>query len=518
MQRVFHHFKLAGFDHPVMVTENGIIQSIREQDQPPRDVDVDLGGRWMLPAFNDSHCHILPTGLDLQKLHLGPCQTPEEVLDAVRAKLPEIEPGQWLHAVHYDQTKFADAQHLHRDQLDAISHEVPILLRHVNGHASVANSAALQAAGVQPDTADPTGGTFVRDESGRMTGVLLERAHEMVTSKAPEPSLEAMVDAILLASREMAKFGITAASDMMTGRWHLLKELEAYRIAAERGSPVRFTLWMQWATVLGPRGFRPNQIREIVSLMDPKTCAIGGLKIFADGAIGSATAAIYGRYETEPDDGRTESGTVIYPPEKLKTMLQAADEAGYAVAVHAIGDRAVDLTLDAFESTRNPAIHRLEHAMVLSDPQIERLARVGCFVTMQPEFLHRFGHAYRKQLGEDRAFRLKRFRSVKDAGLRLAFNSDRPIVLGDPWIGIRTAESRPEGFDPSENVTRAEAIAAYTEMGAVINRQESWLGWLKPQYAADFCLYADDPHAISSPEVLAVFRGAERTHSVEGSE
>ncbi len=504
MRKIFTNFKLAGFEHPLMVVQDGVIESVSEEAGVIESPATDLSGLWMLPAFNDSHCHILPTGLDLQKLHLGDCSTHEDVLDAVRHRLGQMEDGAWLHAVQYDQTKFEGAAHLHRDQLDAISGETPILLRHSNGHASVANSAALRAAGIEESVADPGGGTYVRDENGRLTGVLLERAHEFVTSRAPEPSLEEMIEAILAACTEMSRFGITAASDMMTGRWHLLKELEAYRLASERGSRVRFTLWMQWASVLGPRAFKANQIQEQIGLMDERLCSVGGVKIFADGAIGSATAAIYGRFETDPDDGRTESGQLIYNPAKLVEMVELATRRNYAVAVHAIGDRAVDRTLDAFEASGQASRHRLEHAMMLSDEQIKRLARAQCLVTMQPEFLHRFGHAYKVQLGE-RAAQLKRFRSVKDAGLTLAFNSDRPIVLGDAWVGILTASGRPEGFDPAENLTRAEAIEAYTRMGAIINSQGDWLGQLAPGHVADFNLYAEDPLISNVPKVKATY-------------
>lgn len=514
MQQTYTNFRLDGFNHPVMHVLDGVIESLQEEGEELSGTVHDLGGAWMLPAFNDSHCHILPTGLDLMKLHLGACTSPEEVLDAVRDKLNEIDAGHWLHAVHYDQTKFEGARHLTRIELDELSSEIPILLRHSNGHASVANSAALRAARIEETISDPSGGTYVRDDSGRLNGVLLERAHEYVTSRSPEPSLDEMVEAILRASAEMSRFGITAASDMMTGRWHLLKELEAYRLASERGARVRFTLWMQWSAVLGPRGFKANQIDEIVRLMDPRKCAIGGLKIFSDGAIGSATAAIYGRFETDPDDGRTESGQLIYSREKLVEMVGLATKRNYTVAVHAIGDRAVDATLDAFEKSGQPFRHRLEHAMLLSDEQIARIKHLKCFVTMQPEFLHRFGHAYRVQLGE-RAFGLKRFRSVLDAEIPMSFNSDRPIVKGDPWVGIITACQRPEGFDPAENITRAEAIDAYTRWGAIANGHGYWLGQLKPGYVADFCLYGEDPMTSKSPCVKAIYFDGVSVNEVE---
>jgi len=399
----------------------------------------------------EGHAHILPTGLDLLKLNLSPCQTADEVLKAV-AQRHNDQPDGWLHAVQYDQTKYGGV-HLTRHDLDAISSERPILLRHSNGHASVANSVALRVAGVDASTPDPAGGSYRRDANGEPDGVLLERSHEHVTNASPKPDLEEMVAAILRAGEAMADDGITLACDMMTGRFDLPMELEAYRIAGERGCRIQTRLYVQWATIFGKRGHG-------VDILKPYSDRVRGIKIFADGAIGSATAAIYGSYEGQPP--AETSGQLIYSPERLNEMVRTADAAGYQVAVHAIGDYAVDLVMDAFSQCQDPAKHRLEHAMILSDAQIERLAKLGCFVTMQPEFLMRFGHSYRRQLGAERATKLKRVRSCIDAGINISFSSDRPIVPGNPADGVRTAVNRPEGFDPAENISEAEAIGAYT--------------------------------------------------------
>jgi len=421
---------------------------------------IDLGGVQLIPAFTDAHCHILPTGLDLQKLHLGACCTHDNVLDAVRQRHEELPEGAWLLAVHYDQTKY-DGVHLHRDQLDAISSDRPILLRHVNGHASVANSATLTASKVNDATPDPKGGTYVKDATGRLTGVLLERAHEFVTAAAPSPTTEEMVEAILAAGEAMASYGVVCATDMMTGRYDLARELEAYRLAAERGCAIRTRLCIQWAELFGPRA---KPVDELMQALDGERCRVWGAKIFADGAIGSATAAVYEPYVSEGGTGQ-----LIYAPEKLMQMVRTAHDKGWRIAIHAIGDRATDLVMDAYEALDEPARHRIEHAMILSDAQIDRMLKLGIHCTMQPEFLARFGHSYRHHLGPERASKLKRFRSVKDAGIPLSFNSDRPIVAGDPWLACRAASNRPEGFDPAENLTYTEALEAYTVMGAVAN-------------------------------------------------
>lgn len=469
---------------------------------PRGGAGTDLGGRFVLPGFIDAHCHILPTGLDLGKLYLGGCTSREEILQTVSEAHEALSPEKWLLAVHYDQTKFSDGEHLTLTKLDQVTGDRPAILRHVNGHASIANSAALQRAGIDQTAPDPSGGTFRRDASGRLDGVLLEHAHEMVTAVVPDPTLEEMVDAILLAGDKMAGLGINCASDMMTGRFDLPKELEAYRLAAERGCNIRLRLYVQWGAVFGPRSMPMEAFLEAQQAMDPLTCRVAGIKIFADGAIGSATAAIYGRFSGQPIDrtkilsksGRAASavaerevdGHLMYEPDKLMSMVRTAHEAGYSIAIHSIGDYSTDLVMESYEQLDSARHHRIEHAMILSDPQIERMARLGCKCTMQPEFLMRFGHSYNRQLGPERAARLKRCRTVLDAGIPLSFNSDRPIVAGDPWDGIRTAVHRPEGFDPSENVTMEEALVAYTAGGAFSNDDSELMGGLEVGQLADF--------------------------------
>lgn len=437
-------------------------------------------GQWLAPAFVDAHCHILPTGLDMLKLSLIDAHRHEDVLERVAAFERALEPGKWLMAVHYDQTKYAGGRHLTRGDLDRISSTRPMLLRHSNGHASIANSAALQAAGVTASTPDPKGGTYVRDASGELNGVLLEKAHEIVTAAAPSPTTEEMVEAILRATESMSEMGIVEATDMMTGRYDLKRELVAYRLAADRGCRVRTRLCIQWAERFGPRG---QDVKEELAALDGDRVGVYGIKIFADGAIGSATAAIYGSYTSDPSS----SGTLMYAPERLMAMVTTAHDAGYRVAVHSIGDRSTDLVFDAFEATGEGSRHRIEHAMMLSDAQIERMATIGCHCTMQPEFLARFGHSYRHHLGPERASTLKRMRSVKDAQIPLSLSSDRPIVSGDPWLGVSAACSRPDGFDPAEALTWEEAMEAYTTMGAVANASERHE--LQPGDRAEFLVF-----------------------------
>lgn len=477
--------------------ENGFIQAV---NLIPAAADLP----YILPGFIDSHCHVLPSGLHLTRLDLSPCASPDDVLQAVREAAPHVGPGQWLQAVMYDQTKFPGTIHLTRHDLDRVAPDVPVLLRHSNGHASVANSKALERAGITRETPDPEGGEFRRDANGEPDGVLLEKAHEAVTAAAPIPDHEEMVQAILAAGRDMARLGITCATDMMTGRYGLDAELAAYTEAARRGNPVRVRLYVQWFQVLGRNAPPVADFRDKVAQLDDSMVGFRGLKVFADGAIGSATAAVYIAYPTTGGLGQ-----LIYPEADLENILKSIDDNGFRIAVHSIGDRSTDLVLEAYARTANPTQHRLEHAMILSDKQIDHLANINCKVTFQPEFLMRFGHAYRAQV-PDRAPQLKRVRTVLERGIPAAFNSDRPIVPGNPWHGIQAAVARPEGFDPAENIDLPTAIRLYTQAGAEINFDADQ-GEVRQGMRADFQLYAEAPTPQSHP--IAVYRGGELTFS-----
>jgi predicted amidohydrolase YtcJ len=490
VRKLYTNFRWGFTDEPQeMLVENSRVLFRGASAGSVEAERVDLKGQRLLPSFIDSHCHILPTGLDLAKLHLGALSTREEILDAVCDRHKTMREGEWLHAVHYDQNRFADALHLSASEIDAVVGNRPAILRHSNGHASVASSAALAFAGVTEDTPDPKGGAFVRDSSGRLTGVLLETAHEKVTAAAPMPRLDQMVGAIIDAGRKMSELGICSATDMMTGVFDLTTELKAYRMALEQGCPIRIRLFLQWSTVLGARAVPQEVLDEFSQNVDPSKGKIAGLKIFADGAIGSATAAIYGRFNTTEGD-QSDDGQLIYAPERLNEMVRKGHDAGYAIAIHSIGDRSTDLVMDAFEQLDDAKRHRIEHAMLLSDDQIERLARIGCIVTMQPEFLKCFGNSYRKQLPEEKFSKLERFRSVSEAGIPLALNSDRPITPGNPWDGIEVATKRPEGFDASENLQSSAAILGYTALAAKANGDEGLMGKLEAGELAEFQTFA----------------------------
>lgn len=498
MTRLYANFRwgLTGQSQSMLVADGRVVA--RGPGVRADAATVDLGGRFLLPGLTDCHCHILPTGLDLAKLHLGSSTTPKAVLDAVRDRNAS-HPSGWLLAVHYDQNRWG-GEHVTRHDLDRVDSERPILLRHVNGHASIANSVAMTIAGIGDYERDPKDGSFGRDADGKVNGVLYEGAHERVSSHVPLPTLEEATEAILRAGESMTSYGLISAADMQAQT----RDLPAYELAAKRGCPIQMRLYMVWRDVFGPRADRERIESLRKPQANPRVC---GVKLFADGAIGSGTAAIYGAYLGKPE--AEHSGQLMYPPETLSERVRIADEAGFVVTTHAIGDYALDVVLDAYEATGNSARHRIEHAMLMSDSQIERARRLGVSLAMQPEFLHRFGHAYRAQLGPERAARLKRFRSVLDAGIALAFSSDRPICAGNPWTGIDTACCRPDGFDASENLTRAEAIGLYLGPAADIDDDKGNFGRLEPGESPFAIVTETDPLLPGEPETLSFLQAFE---------
>jgi predicted amidohydrolase YtcJ len=463
--------------------------------------------RQVLPAFVDNHMHIIPAGLDLLKPSLYGMTSRNEVFERLLAELPLVPQGGWLVAVQYDQNRFEDQSHITREELDKISAIVPIVLRHASNHASVSNTAALELAGVGPDKENPKGGVYERDEAGNLTGLALEAAHDEMMGALPAPTHEELISAILAAGESMRKMGIVCAADLMTGRFGLANELAAYRAAAEQGCAVRLRLYVQYGSIYGRHGMPADDFLDWKQALDSDAVRISGVKLFADGAIGAQTAAIYGAYAGKALFGEKKtSGICIYPPAELARRVQKAAGDGYQVAVHAIGDYAVDLVMDAMEEADFGVKHRIEHAMLLSNEQIERMQKLGIHCTMQPEFLSHFGAMYRKALGDKRGSSLKRFRSVAEAGIPLSLSSDRPIVTGNPALTFRNATDRPEGFSQDENLEPAEALRSMTQR-AWQALGEDRRGAIAEGQTADFLVYeggavpfVDEPtEVITSP-------------------
>lgn len=456
---------------------------------------IDGRGLYVVPGFNDCHCHILAYGLDLSAANLSPEHAPNvpTLVEQLRRWAGEHPESAWIVGSFYDQNRMAERRHPNRYDLDRVSPEKPVFIEHVSKHGGVANSTALRLAGITRETSDPPGGTIVRDERGEPTGVLLESAVDLVTKHQPPLTHAQRVKAIHLAAQAMAEKGITAAADASTGWGDLQGEVAAYAQAVNEGAPLRITLMILVGTLyrdgqwLGPQDVRTGSDRV----------RVGIAKLFADGALTTRTAAL-----KEPfiDTGAT--GMLMHSEEELEEYIVGAHRAGWQIATHAIGDRAIEAVLRLYRKAmgtqpRADARHRIEHCMLLDEGLIAQLRAQGAVAVLQPEFIARLGDAYRYGLGEERAGRLNRVGSLLGAGVPVAFSSDCPVVPGAPLDGIRSAMERrtPLGIvlGESERVRAMTAIRLYTMGSAYAVRDEVNTGSLSPGKLVDFVVLSRDP-------------------------
>ncbi|GIV19874.1 MAG: amidohydrolase [Armatimonadota bacterium] len=476
---------------------------------------VDGGGLYVVPGFNDCHCHILAYGLDLSAANLSPEHAPDipSLITQLRRWAGEHPDAPWITGSFYDQNRMTERRHPTRYELDQVSAEKPVFIEHTSKHGGVANSAALRIAGITRETPDPPGGTIERDAQGEPTGVLLESAVDLVTRHQPPLSHAQRVRALHLAAQAMAEKGITAAADASTGWGDLQGELAAYTQAVNEGAPLRVTL-MILAGALRREGawIRPQDIRTGCDGV-----RVGIAKVFSDGALTTRTAALK---EPFVDTGTT--GMLLHSEEELEEYVMGAHRAGWQIATHAIGDRAIETMLHLYAQAlrqypRADVRHRIEHCMLLDDELIDRLRQLGVVAVLQPEFVARLGDAYRYGLGEERARRLNRVTSLLQAGVPVAFSSDCPVVPGAPLDGIRAAMERktPLGvvLGESERVDALTAIRLYTKGSAYAVHDEGYTGSLSAGKRADFVVLSRDPAAAPVEEwedvrvVATVFGG-----------
>lgn len=504
-----------------------------ERHSGPTTNHINLDGKTVVPGFNDCHMHILPYGLDLARADLSPQAGIRDVPSLVRAlqKWAEANPNaEWVVGSRYDQNTFPNAAHPTRQDLDRAFPDRPVYIRQTSGHAASSNSVALKLAGVTRDREDPPGGEIVRGPSGEPTGVLLESAMGIVSSAIPKPTWSEILDAITKASDTLLAKGITSASDLHTGWLDLETEIKAYVEASRRGAPVRMTLFPH-----APAFGEPNRIPSRVDFLAewsaeqsgeirPSNGAvrIGPLKLFSDGALTTRTAAL-----REPFIDGTGTGMLLHSPDELDSYIFQGVAARWQMAVHAIGDRAIDLVLSCYDDavSATTAIgydgrHRIEHAMLLDAELIERIRRQKVIPVVQPEFVSRLGDAYVLGLGEERAARLNPNRTLMKAGIGVPFSSDCPVVPGAPLDGIRAAVRRqtPSGriLGPDESITAEEAIRSYTYWAAFSVFDEHETGTITPGKRADLTILSTDPRQdLDSVRVTATFAAGKQVFETE---
>lgn len=497
---------------------------------------LDVGGRVIVPGFIDAHCHTTWWGLGLAAVDLAAVRSMDELYAAIAAEAERLrdEPGAWIHATGFNH-KHTDDANPDIDRLDEVAGGHPVSIRHTSGHRSIANRAALELAGaLDPGFENPEGGEVVRDERGEPTGIVDESAQAVLQGLLLPYSAEQIAAALERATARYAEVGITSFTEAgVGGGWigHSPMELAAYRLAARTGRlsaraqlmPVLDALHQVRAnaddfhgegSALGlDLGLEPGVGDELVQL--------GPVKVFTDGSLLGATAAMTEDFCGHPHN----RGYLLGTPEEYRERVLAAYRGGWRLALHAIGDRAVDLAIELIAECqdrygRPAAPNRIEHCGFARPEHLPRLAELGVAVTPQASFIGPLGTQFMAKAGPERSPWLYRAKSFIEAGVLVAGSSDLPVADNDVLRALRSLVHRmtDEGTPftaASERVTPEEALRMYTIDAARGCGLQADRGSLEAGKLADFVVLSHSPLEVDRLErarVEATYLGGAATY------
>jgi predicted amidohydrolase YtcJ len=463
---------------------------------------VDLHGRAIAPGLNDAHCHPMSVGFMAREVdaHSPPNRTVADIVARVAERAQQTPAGDWLLARGYDQARLKDQRHPTRLDLDPVTPQHPVVIVRACGHIGVANSRALDLAGIDRNTPDPEGGTIDRDAHGEPTGVLRESALQLVRSQMPPPTVEQIKEALVIAGNEFLSQGVTSVAEAGI---HRAEELRAYiELRNEGRLPVRTYLMMMIDETLDhlislgiTTGFGDEWLR------------IGPAKYFIDGSIGGRTARMRRPYEGETDNYGLwmDDDTAA-----IKARFIKAHKAGFQCCAHAIGDGAIELLLDAYEEAlaQAPRIdhrHRIEHCSIVDAELVQRIARVGAVPIPGTTFLYAFKNAYVQNLGMERIRYAYGMNTFYEHGIVAAASTDAPVVSTSAVLGLQTMMTRrsEEGdvIWGEEAVSLEEAVRAYSWNGAYASFEEHIKGSLTPGKLGDAVVFNTDITQVA-PDAL----------------
>lgn len=470
----------------------------------------DLKGMTVIPGFIESHNHTLMFGLGLSSIDLTKVSSIEEIIALVKERAGKQKEGTWIIGVGYNQNELKEKRHPTREDLDKAAPKHLVSLRHTSAHGYVVNSLALAKAGITKETRDPEGGKIGKDgATGELTGLLFESpAMKMIDDITPKPTLEDLVTALGSAGRRFLSEGITSAMDASVGGSDIPLQVSAYQEAVDRGVlKVRHNLAIWSEAVFDYCRFEESlkEGREkllglgIRTGLGDEKLRIGPFKIIVDGAFSTVTAVTYEPYGADANDRGC--GVLVVEPEKLAKLALLVHGLGWQLSIHGIGDRAIDVCLDAFEAAqkskpRKDARHRLEHCTMVLPRMFDRIKRLGVIPVLQPGFIWELGDNWFRQLGKETCAQLKPFRTLLDNKILMAFSSDRPVVSGAPLLGIHSAVNQKtrtgQDYAPAEKVTPEEALRCYTLNGAYATFEEKIKGSIEVGKLADLVILAED--------------------------
>jgi len=477
---------------------DGKILAVGENNEIKRYINkktriIDLKGKTVVPGLTDCHAHMLGLGRFLTALDLRNVESIRELKRKVNKFADKKPKDEWILGGRWDQEKFAEKRFPTRWDLDSVVRDKPVFLLRVCGHIAVCNSKALELAGITKTTLPPFGGSIDKDpETGEPTGILREKALELVRHVIPKPSQEDVEKACLLACQEAVRNGLTEVHWIANSPEEVRVVFKLYQ---EKRLPLRvyFGVPVEYLDHLVNSGLTTGFGNDMVK--------IGFVKILADGSLGGCTAALEKPYSDNPET----RGMLLYKQKRLNNLVLKAHNAGFQVAIHAIGDRTLKNVLKAFEKALGKAPkrlrHRVEHASLVNESLVKHMKRLGIIASVQPHFIVSDFWVI-DRLGEKRARWTYAFKTLLQQGLVVAGGSDCPVEPINPLLGVWAAVDRK--LFPEESLTVEEALRLYTINAAYASFEENTRGTIERGKWADFTVLDRDVTKIPPKEIRRV--------------
>jgi predicted amidohydrolase YtcJ len=468
----------------------------------PATTVIDLAGHFAMPGFNDAHMHLANAGFRRLTVELGGVKSLTEFRERIRERVQTAGPGEWIVGGGWDQTLWPVEELPSRWDIDEVTIDHPVFLQRVDGHIAVANTKALQLASITVASRDPQGGKIDRDSTGQATGVLRETARDAVAVVIPRPTHDRRRQAMETALQDLAQSGVTSAQDNSDAgdaqlSWDDFQILEEI----ERGGKLtaRVSEWMpfndQLSNLVAHRASHPQSDNMLHT---------GMLKGFMDGSLGSRTAALVDPYA----DNAVNFGLPQYDQAKLTEMTKERVDAGFQVGFHAIGDKGVQMALDAFAAGARPDLRlRIEHAQVTNPLQVAKFKELKVIASIQPNHLLTDMNWAEARLGPQRAAHSYAWAEFLKRGVALAFGTDYPVEPVTPFRGLyaavtRKSEDGKQEYYPEQKLNIEQAIAAYTTGSAFAEFAEKEKGTLAPGMLADLVVLDRDITSVAPDKIL----------------
>ncbi|RLI10043.1 amidohydrolase [Candidatus Bathyarchaeota archaeon] len=482
------------------VLETGSSSEVSRLAGPDTRV-IDLDGRAVTPGFISTHDHFLEHGIAAEfvsDVRYPRAKNLRDIASIIAERVAKTEKGRWILAAGWDETLLEEHRLPNRFDLDPVSPENPVWIRRVF-EMGVANSRALKEAGIDRDTPDPPLGKIDRDEDGEPTGILRGRAMDLVLRTIPPWTLEEREQAIRRACRDFLAQGITSVIEPGI----LMPQLQAYRSLHQKGE-LTVRIFVQYGFLHDVEEVR-EAIRRIKVGGDDMLRVIG-LKFALDGGVGPRTALMYDPYEGQPEN----RGVQLIEGETLKEMTRVGHEAGFQVAIHAIGDRAIDIAVDAYRYAqesypRSDPRHQIVHCYFPSEKTLRQIEELGVLVNTQTPFLYWLGDSFLEAIGPERCARCIPIKTLLQRGIAVGNSHDATVTPPKPPIGLNASVARKtikgEKIGAEEAVTPLQALTTYTTLAARHAFMEDKIGSLEKGKYADIAVWNKNPLKVE-PEGL----------------